>query len=318
VRWRLPEASQLVIVGPTYVEDAYEVYWNGKRLGGDGDFSKGTPRAVATLPALLRVPVQGTSGEALIAIRVYLAPGMPRSGDAGGIHIAPILATKTAGEARYLSQWMMTIVGYVVDAVEPFLFVLLALYALSVGRFSPKDRFYPALALALVLTAALRANQVLFCWWNFEDLKQYMAAKYLLEPAILLAWAYAWDRWTPHPVRSMTRLALVLAILMAVAGLVGEAAAPLRIGARLGFLVPLGSAAFRIFREGRIRPLALLAWLLVCTGLFAGELSLIGLQGIWFPFGVGVSRTQYAYALLLPSLALACHLRSNPMASGQR
>ncbi|MBN8713975.1 MAG: glycoside hydrolase family 2 [Xanthomonadales bacterium] len=313
VRWHTPEASQLVIVGPTYVEDAYEVYWNGKRLGGVGDFSKGTPRAIATRPALLRVPVRGASGEAVVAIRVYLAPGMPRSGDAGGIHIAPILAEKTAGEARYVAQWAMTFVGYVVDAVEPFLFVLLGLYALSVGRFSPADRFHVALAVALVLTAALRANQVLFNWGGFEDLRQYTIAKYaILEPAIFLAWAHVWDRWTPHTAKLMTRLALVLAILMAVAGLVGEAAAPLRLATRLGFLIPLGSAAFRILREGSMCPLALSALLLVCIGLFAEELSLIGIQGIWFPFGVGVSRTQYAYALLIPALALACHIRSRP------
>jgi hypothetical protein len=313
VRWLLPDASQLVIVGPAYVEDAYEVYWNGERLGGVGDFSKGAPRAIATRPTLLRVPVQGASGEALVAIRVYLAPGVPRSGDAGGIHIAPILAEATAGEARYASQWMMTFVGYVVDAVEPFLLVVLALYALSVGRFSPMDRFYRLLAVALVLTAALRVNQVLFAWGDFEDLGQYAIAKYgILEPAIFVAWAYAWDRWTPRPARWMTRLGLGLAIVMAIAGLVGEAAAPLRIATRLGFLIPLGSAAFRILREGKLRPLALLAMLLACIGLFAEELSRVGVQGIWFPFGVGVSRTQYAYALLIPALALACHMRSRP------
>lgn len=315
VRWRLAEASQLVILGPAFVEDAYEVYWNGRRLGGVGDFSKGQPRAIASRPTLLQIPASGTAGEAVVAIRVYFAPGMPRSADAGGIHIAPILAEKTAGQARYVTQWAMSFVGYVVDAVEPFLFVLLALYALSIGRFSPTDRFYPVLAVALVLTAALRVNQVLFNWGDFEDLGQYTIAKYaVLEPAIFLAWAHVWDRWTPHRVRWMTRLALVLAILMAVAGLVGETAAPLRLAMRLAFLVPLGGAAFRMLRQGSLRPLALLALLLVCIGLFAEELSLIGVQGIWFPFGVGVSRTQYAYALLIPTLALACHLRSRAKA----
>jgi len=33
------------------------------------------------------------------------------------------------------------------------------------------------------------------------------------------------------------------------------------------------------------------------VGLFADELSLLGVPGIWFPFGVGVSRTEYAYAV---------------------
>jgi hypothetical protein len=43
---------------------------------------------------------------------------------------------------------------------------------------------------------------------------------------------------------------------------------------------------------------AIPALLSVGIGLFAQELSLIGVPGIWFPFGVGVSRTEYAYIAL--------------------
>ncbi len=38
------------------------------------------------------------------------------------------------------------------------------------------------------------------------------------------------------------------------------------------------------------------AILLVSIGLFARELSMLHIPGIWFPFGTGVSRTEYAYA----------------------
>jgi hypothetical protein len=38
--------------------------------------------------------------------------------------------------------------------------------------------------------------------------------------------------------------------------------------------------------------------------LFGGELlDPIGVPGIWFPFGIGVSRTQYVYAIAIPLLA---------------
>jgi hypothetical protein len=30
----------------------------------------------------------------------------------------------------------------------------------------------------------------------------------------------------------------------------------------------------------------------------------LGVPGIWFPFGIGVSRTQYIYAIAVPLLAL--------------
>jgi len=40
------------------------------------------------------------------------------------------------------------------------------------------------------------------------------------------------------------------------------------------------------------------------AALFGGELlDTIGVPGIWFPFGIGVSRTQYVYAIAVPLLA---------------
>ena len=42
----------------------------------------------------------------------------------------------------------------------------------------------------------------------------------------------------------------------------------------------------------------------IVAGLFGGELlDKIGVPGIWFPFGIGVSRTQYVYAIAIPLLA---------------
>jgi hypothetical protein len=40
------------------------------------------------------------------------------------------------------------------------------------------------------------------------------------------------------------------------------------------------------------------------AAIFGGELlDPIGVPGIWFPFGIGVSRTQYIYAIGVPLLA---------------
>ena len=40
----------------------------------------------------------------------------------------------------------------------------------------------------------------------------------------------------------------------------------------------------------------MLSMIFVSAGLFATELGEIGAPGIWFLFGVGVSRTEYAHA----------------------
>jgi hypothetical protein len=54
-----------------------------------------------------------------------------------------------------------------------------------------------------------------------------------------------------------------------------------------------------------MRLLALVTLASIVVGLFGGELlDPIGVPGIWFPFGIGVSRTQYVYAIVIPLLAI--------------
>lgn len=44
---------------------------------------------------------------------------------------------------------------------------------------------------------------------------------------------------------------------------------------------------------------------LIIVALFGGELlDPRGVPGTWFPFGIGVSRTQYLYAIIIPLLAI--------------
>jgi len=60
----------------------------------------------------------------------------------------------------------------------------------------------------------------------------------------------------------------------------------------------------RIVRSGPMRILALVTLTSIMAGLFGGELlDPIGVPGIWFPFGIGVSRTQYVYAIAIPLVA---------------
>jgi hypothetical protein len=64
----------------------------------------------------------------------------------------------------------------------------------------------------------------------------------------------------------------------------------------LAFVALTAYIAYRGIRQQRNGWLTVPALLLVSIGLFAQELSALGIQGIWFPFGTGVSRTQFAYA----------------------
>jgi hypothetical protein len=120
-------------------------------------------------------------------------------------------------------------------------------------------------------------------------------------PAIT-AWALAWNRWCVR-MWSIDVAALVLAIA-AIIGIVSHASSVTTIS-RLGFIALFVLIAVRIFRDGPARILALVTLATIVASYFGGELlDPLGVPGIWFPFGIGVSRTQYIYTLTIPLLAL--------------
>jgi hypothetical protein len=94
--------------------------------------------------------------------------------------------------------------------------------------------------------------------------------------------------------------------VLAVAGIVGaviHSASVTRVS-RLGSIALLVVIGVRIARSGPRQVLALVTLASVMAALFGGELlDTIGVPGIWFPFGIGVSRTQYVYAIAIPLLA---------------
>jgi len=113
----------------------------------------------------------------------------------------------------------------------------------------------------------------------------------------------AWNRWSLRPWRSID----VSAVVLAVAGIFGAVihSASVTSGSRLGSILLFVVLGARIVRSGPMRALALVTLASVMAALFGGELlDPIGVPGIWFPFGIGVSRTQYVYAIAIPLLAV--------------
>ena len=96
------------------------------------------------------------------------------------------------------------------------------------------------------------------------------------------------------------------AVVLAVAGIIGALihSASVTSGSRLGSIAVFVVIGARVVRSGPMRILALVTLALIMAALFGGELlDTIGVPGIWFPLGVGVSRTQYVYAIAFPLLA---------------
>jgi hypothetical protein len=259
-----PAGDTIALSAPTDVDDSYELFVNGVRLARGGAPYSLQPRMVVLPP--------GPS--ATIAIRAWVSRASVTAspGDAGGIHVAPAIGEVGAIRDRYRLQWQQTIWGYIVDGIEPVLFLALAAMALALRQ--------PWMAAALVVTSLLRINQVVFFWLQIEPAAVAEAVVFLVPPLMIGVWIMAWRSWLGLRWPSWIPIGIVsvLAIFWS----------PLR--------VLLAAIMVAILVAGRRRWASVVAAALVSIGLFAPELSALHIPGIWFPFGVGVSRTQYAYA----------------------
>ena len=95
--------SSWEILGPTLVENGYELYWNGQRLGGSGRLGA-APRVVGTRPMRFALPPDAGGNAGVLAVRAYMPPSSGVSADGGGMHSAPILAPRPISDALHRMQ----------------------------------------------------------------------------------------------------------------------------------------------------------------------------------------------------------------------
>ena len=290
------------ILGPTLVDHAYELYWNGQRLGGSGRLGP-APRLVGTRPLRFALPADAAGTRGVLAVRAFMLPGSGISADAGGMHSAPILAPRPISDELHHVQWQRTIAGYIVDVIEPI--AMLAVIGLAIGCWSRSSQqsFLIFVSIALALTAARRLNNAIVAWTDLQDLTTYAwLAKMMWVPTVA-AWTLAWNRWWLPPWRSIDVSATVLAVIAAVGAVIPSASVTSI--SRWGSIALFVLIGARIVRSGAGRIPALVTLASIMAALFGGELlDPIGVPGIWFPFGIGVSRTQYIYAIVIPLVAV--------------
>jgi len=315
-----PADESLALLGPWAVDSSYQVYANGVLLGGVGDFSGPTPTAHGYhYPRMFVLPRQAAGGPIVIAIRVWMGPWI--SAGSGGIHVAPTIGAQNAIAAQYRLQWLTIFEGYAGDAVLGLLFFLSAVVMLCLIPTDADSRTYLWLAVALTLSGIQRGNQAFFFWWEFETIQDFVIfIGALISSLALGAWLMAWrswfklDRsaWLSWAIATLT-VALILVQLLARPWLFDvefpkAVVVSLRYmidGIRLALLLTLALIVFLgMRREGRKAWFALPAVLASVAVLFTGELVEIGLPGIWFPWGIGVSLSEYASAALVVLLCV--------------
>lgn len=303
-RVTLPAQGDLVLLGPTMVDDGYAMFWNGQPIGGIGKLGS-DPKVIGARPFLAALPRLAGQRDGVLAIRTFMQPGLGRNRISGGLRSVPTLATAAFGERLYRAQWMRTIAGYIVEIALPVLMVLLAGAALAVAPSTARPNFARWLAIALVATACLRLGNAISAWTDLLDastLDRQNAV--VLSPLAMFAWTAAWNALAEGRDRSVVLGCAVAAWVARVVGAIAHLAV-LIATARIVFIILFAAIAVRIAVRGERRMLALAAMSLIAIALFVNELAQLGIPTIWFPFDIGVTLTQYAYALSLLLLPLS-------------
>jgi hypothetical protein len=182
--------------------------------------------------------------------------------------------------------------------------------ALSMLPFDPKDHFNAWIAAVLVLLGATWFNQPLFWTARLESLQDFVVWRLTIIDALLLgAWIMPWRvafglqrlRWIGYACGGLTVLYLDARPLSAAlllpdlpSAVTSGLAAALK-AARFGFLLLL----LVVIWLGYSRKGSWLLLLTILTGsisVFGRELNQLGVPGIWFPYGVGLSRSECANA----------------------
>lgn len=299
----LPAQGDVVLLGPTMVDDGYEMFWNGRPIGGIGKLD-GRQKVIGARPYLVTIPRTTGERSGLLAIRTFMQPGIGRDHLSGGLRSVPTLAAPAFGGQLYHAQWRRTIAGYIVEVAEPVMMVLLAGITLLVAPSLPRPGFARWLAVALAATACLRLGNAIAAWTDILGIT--MLARQnaiLLSPLAMLAWTAAWNDWTGGRGRRAILAIATAAWALRLTGAIAHAEMAVS-AARIAFIVLFALIGARITLRGERRAVALTAMLVVAVALFVNELARMGIPTIWFPFNIGVTLTQYAYALAIPLLPL--------------
>lgn len=301
--------NDLALAAPPAVDDAYQLFINGALIGNAGDFSGAVPVIYSIQPRVFLLPENVKKEKDItIAFRVWMSKASLYNG-AGGIHIAPTLGAKTHIEKKYRFQWEQVIKGYIVEVVWPVIFVLLAITMFLLNRDRKPAQSCKWFITALILLGLMRLNQAVYTWFQIENSHQYdIVGPVVLKPLVLGSWLMAWREW--FNLRQPKWLPKIIALLTLLFMAAQFFALPwvtnpishtyFKTAGDYTRLLLLALMLFIIYqgmrKQGIKDLLVLVAALLMLIALFPQEISYLHIiPGIWFPYGVGVSRGQFFY-----------------------
>jgi hypothetical protein len=190
------------------------------------------------------------------------------------------------------------------------MFILLATTMFLLNKSRKQTKSCKWFIAALILLGLVRLNQAVYFWFQIESRHQSsILGTVILRPLMLASWLMAWREWFDlHRPKWLPKIIAILTLLYMAAQLLGFSWVSNSIihthfqtiadYLRLLFLALMLLIIYQGVRKQDTKDLLILVALLLLTiALFPKEVSELHLiPGIWFPYGVGVSRGQFFYA----------------------
>lgn len=309
-----PAQARLALKMPDNVDDAYQVYENGRLIGEFGEFQKDRVTVYSTQPRAFDLPADFRQGGLTLAIRMWMEPGtLLVAQDAGGLHSPPVLGQQLSINAMEELDWesldrteasVMIYVGALFFAV---------LFGLVLYWLDRRDHAYLWLSVASWIALWYSAN-LLICYYTMAMplVVENWLNDCLLMPLQLVAWTLFWAFWfrlgkIARLQRWLWSIGAVLIVVMSMlrapfyGALVPIEASRWLLPLALALKLALGLFLLRVVVQG-IRQrgadgwLALVPVLLMPLRLYQNELENIGVR-IILPIG-GVNFTIGQIALL--------------------
>ncbi len=151
VRLHVKDAGQaLWLKMPNNVDDAYQVYANGRFVGQFGEFSTRRVKLYYTQPFSFALPQTGTDGMYDLAIRAYMSPISLFSGpNVGGLHGPPALGLASMVQLLQTSDEDALMHSQFGSLLRAFLFLLTAPLAFWAWLYNRHERAWLWLLLVL-------------------------------------------------------------------------------------------------------------------------------------------------------------------------
>ena len=161
---------------------------------------------------------------------------------------------------------------------------------------------------ALILLGLMRLNQAVYAWFQIESNRlAEILGPVIIRPLVLGSWLMAWREWfNLQQPKWLPKIIALFAFLLMIAQLLGLPWVSPSIHTNfqtIGDYIRLVLLALMLFiiyqgmrKQGMKDLLVFVAALVMLIALFPKEISYLHIiPGIWFPYGVGVTRGQFFY-----------------------